>query len=330
MSEAALKVRWPWVVVAVIGLCGALVLPVLSLKQEARPTQTLPSGRPDPQVRLQPTPQTKSKEGGGNAGAKAGHGHGRLGPEALGPVAAGPPGPPDPNASNEGAADDRATRSRPAITPEEIKQQLPGRFALSAPLQMQVGRSEHVTLVAGIEQLRSMVVQELQAVTGKDDAERITTKDLPLSKLLRIELRADSDADFEIKAFTPSDQRLSNQQATTWEWSVTPKLDGSRNLTVIISNLVDGQGQPIAVTIARRTVQVTLSWPQRIREVSGAASSAASALAGLIGTWMGLLKPYLARRRESEGKAASGKPDAAGDSPPPGDAKPPAQPNKPA
>ncbi|MBP8196899.1 MAG: hypothetical protein KAY55_06975, partial [Deltaproteobacteria bacterium] len=61
MSEAAMKVRWLWVVVAVLGLGGALVLPVLSLKQEAKPAQSLPSGRPDPQVRLQPTPQTKSK-----------------------------------------------------------------------------------------------------------------------------------------------------------------------------------------------------------------------------------------------------------------------------
>jgi hypothetical protein len=211
---------------------------------------------------------------------------------------------------NEGTA-------TPATTPDQLRQQLPGRFALSAPTEMQVGRSEHVTVVAAVEQLRAMVASDLQAVTGGATGQTVSTKDLPLSRLLRVELRADSDADFEIRSFTQADQRLSTEQSTTWEWSVTPKTDGDKNLTVVISNLVDGQGMPIAVTIAHRTLHVSLSLTQRVRELAGTATSAGSALAGLVGTWLGLLKPLLQRRREEDTRAvAKTEPEAKSSDPP--------------
>ena len=340
MSNAASKVRWRWVIVAVIGFVGAAILPLgfLTMKEAGRPVAVSPNTAPEQRLMLKPaTPAGTSNRGpaslpdpdptgptpaevtdptkvtGNGHGTSSGKGkkaHKTIAktddkPGDVAKFAAGPLGPPDPGTPAAGTAGEGTSKSPTTTSPEQIKQQLPGRFSLSAPTKMQVGRSEHVTVVAAVEQLRALVTTELQAVTGEQNAQTVSTKDLPLSRLLRVELRADSDADFEIRAFTQADQRLSDQQVTTWEWSVTPKSDGDKHLTVVISNLVDGQGQPIAVTIAHRSVHVTQSIIQQIREISGIASSAASALAGLIGTWLGLLKPILQRRREEEGKPGS-------------------------
>lgn len=340
MSKAAWKIRWRWVIVAVIGFCGAAILPLgfLTMKEAGRPVAVSPNTAPEQRLMLKPaTPPGTSKRGpaslpepdptgptpaevteptkvtGNGHGTSSGKGkkaHKTIAktddkPGDVAKFAAGPLGPPDPSTPAAGTAGEGTSKTPTTTSPEQIKQQLPGRFSLSAPTKMQVGRSEHVTVVAAVEQLRALVTTELQAVTGEQNSQTVSTKDLPLSRLLRVELRADSDADFEIRAFTQADQRLSDQQVTTWEWSVTPKSDGDKHLTVVLSNLVDGQGQPIAVTIAHRSVHVTQSIIQQIREISGIASSAASALAGLIGTWLGLLKPILQRRREEEGKPGS-------------------------
>lgn len=342
MSEPTSKVRWPWLLVAVLGLSGALLLPLA--RQPAHHTDS-PSAKPmgqatEPALLLKPAlrpvaPESKSigprqpasvperppnktislEDQHPKAGRLGKGKHGKHGDDTNartdgnGAFAAGPLGPP-------ATQDEQAVATKPATTPDQLRQQLPGRFALSAPSEMEVGRSEHVTVVAGIEQLRAMVTSDLQAVTG-GATQTVNTKDLPLSRLLRVELRADSDADFEIRAFTQADQRLSTEQTTTWEWSVTPKTDGDKHLTVVISNLVDGQGLPIAVTIAHRKLHVSLSVTQRIRELAGTASSAGSALAGLVGTWLGLLRPLLQRRREEEGKlAAKTEPEAKSSDPP--------------
>ncbi len=340
MSKAAWKIRWRWVIVAVIGFCGAVILPLgfLTRKEAGRPVAVAPNTVPEQRLMLKPatTPGTSKREPASltdpdptgphpgeepKATKATGHGHGTaIGkgknghkaiaktddkPDDAAKFAAGPLGPPDPSKPAAGTAGEGTSKSPTTTSPDKLKQQLPGRFSLSAPTKMEVGRSEHVTVVAAVEQLRALVTTELQAVTGEQNSQTVSTKDLPLSRLLRIELRADSDADFEIRAFTQADQRLSDQQVTTWEWSVTPKSDGDKHLTVVISNLIDGQGQPIAVTIAHRSIHVTQSITQQIREISGTASSAASALAGLIGTWLGLLKPLLQRRREEEGKPGS-------------------------
>lgn len=388
MSESTSKVRWPWLLLAVLGLGGALLLP---LAQKAVTVSATPSAKPmakaaEPALLLRPAPRAPAPTTGESAqvgqrgpasvptqdpsqpgdhdsppAGRMGHGHGHGAgkkPKSDGTatgVAAGPYGPPATQKDPSGASHptgkpservpeepmqlapsladhkpdtapktDKASEGSPApaTTPDQLRQQLPGRFALSAPSEMEVGRSEHVTVVAAVEQLRAMVTSDLQAVTGGTSTQTVSTKDLPLSRLLRVELRADSDADFEIRSFTQADQRLSTEQSTTWEWSVTPKTDGDKHLTVVISNLVDGQGLPIAVTIAHRKLHVSLSVMQRLRELAGTATSAGSALAGLVGTWLGLLKPLLQRRREEEGKAvAKTEPEAKSSDPP----KPPSE-----
>lgn len=373
MSGTRAQVRWPWMLVAVVGLGGALLLSVGgNLRLRSNDTAPMRQRALDvPKLKLQ------SPEGARPQGSSAGHSStpGTPDPAATGPVAAGPIGPPASSAGDDDAphglgagtigtgrlsghgslgghpagevagrgseADtSAAAKENPpaAIDPQKELQQ-PGRFGLSTPAKMEVGRSEHVTLVAAVDKLRPMVSAELPSDSAGESASQVSFKDLPLSRLLRVELRADSDSDFEIRPFTPAEQRLSSQQVTTWEWSVTPKADGDKHLTVVISNLVDGQGQPIAVTIAHRTVTVAKSLGQWLREVSGTASSATSALAGLIGTWLGLLKPMLQRRKEDEnkpqakpeggksgdGKGGDGKPDV----PAPGTSKSPPEQTKP-
>ena len=328
MSETHAQVRWPWLIVAVAGLGGALLLSQRG-KLQLRAHDAAPMRQPVPALpRLQLKSPTPAAD-----------------PSATGPVAAGPLGPPvttpadgdsiprelaagrigtaTPSGSSaqpspggvvterSGGADPSAAKNGPsaAVDPQKELRQ-PGRFGLSTPAKMEVGRSEHVTLVAAVDQLRPMVAAELPSGGSGESTSQVSFKDLPLSRLLRVELRADSDSDFDIRPFTPAEQRLSGQQVTTWEWSVTPKADGDKHLTVVISNLVDGQGQPLSVTIAHRTVAVTKSLSQWVRDVSGTASSATSALAGLVGAWLGLLKPLLQRRKEEENKPQA-KPDSA-------------------
>ncbi len=208
-----------------------------------------------------------------------------------------------------------------------------GHFAVRADPEMTLGRSVHVRATAGRAILQKLVDAELVAGETPTTTSATTTtiaRDLKLAELLRVELRPDSDADFEIRPLTQAEQTLTKEDVAVWEWAVTPKQEGQKNLTVLLTNLVDGSQKAGRVKLQRITILVNVSTSQRIKEIAVAGSSALSGLAGLIGTWLGILRPLLQRRREGEDQQAAGgrPPRGAGDGgPPPGPGHPPGRPH---
>ena len=207
-----------------------------------------------------------------------------------------------------------------------------GHFAVRADPEMTIGQSVHVRATAGRAILQKLVDAEL--VAGETTTTSATTatiaRDLKLAELLRVELRPDSDADFEIRPLTQAEQTLTNEDVAVWEWAVTAKQEGQKNLTVLLTNLADGSQKAGRVKLQRVTILVNVSTSQRIKEIAVAGSSALSGLAGLIGTWLGILRPLLQRRREGEEQQAAGgrPPRGAGDGgPPPGPGHTPGRPH---
>ena len=226
-----------------------------------------------------------------------------------------------------------ASPQAPAPSTEQAAEKLfAGHFAVRADPEMTIGQSVHVRATAGRAILQKLVDAEL--VAGETTTTSATTatiaRDLKLAELLRVELRPDSDADFEIRPLTQAEQTLTNEDVAVWEWAVTPKQEGQKNLTVLLTNLVDGSQKAGRVKLQRVTILVNVSTSQRFKEIAVAGSSALSGLAGLIGTWLGILRPLLQRRREGEEQQAAGgrPPRGAGDGgPPPGPGHTPGRPH---
>jgi len=232
------------------------------------------------------------------------------------------------------AATGTAGPQAPAPSTEQAAEKLfAGHFAVRADPEMTLGQSVHVRATAGRAILQKLVDAELVAGETPTTTSATTAtiaRDMKLAELLRVELRPDSDADFEIRPLTQAEQTLTNEDVAVWEWAVTPKQEGQKNLTVLLTNLVDGSQKAGRVKLQRITILVNVSTSQRIKEIAVAGSSALSGLAGLIGTWLGILRPLLQRRKEGEDQQAAGgrPPRGAGDGgPPPGPGHPPGRPH---
>lgn len=188
----------------------------------------------------------------------------------------------------------------------DVGELLPGHFSYSIPPKMMVGQVEHITCSAGLSKLRALIDQELVASSPSEMTQSVKTADIPLSRLLRVELKPDNEGDFEIRSFVPSEQYLSEDGATIWKWAVTPRSEGDHNLTVVITNLSDASGKPIRVKLYGQRVVVESSFMYKAKGVFVAFSGALSGLAGVVGAWMGVLRPMLMRRRE-EGEYGGGR-----------------------
>lgn len=204
-----------------------------------------------------------------------------------------------PQSGERGGASEAKTGAPPADP-------LAGSFGLSAPREMSVGVSTHVRALLAPRELTAQFETELAAAVEEVQAggASVTRKTVTVAPQMRVELKADSDADFEIKAFTPVEQVVDREQVTVWEWAVTPKQAGERTLTAIISSVAE-PGKPARTRIQRALVQVKILPVQRVREIVVAISGSLSAIAGAVGAWMGLLRPVLQRRRR-EGEEDGG------------------------
>ncbi|MFO0578133.1 MAG: hypothetical protein U1A78_29355 [Polyangia bacterium] len=256
-------------------------------------------------------------------------GMGSVGSMGHGTVAAGPKGPSTDDATpttkkkrrsggkgrvGAPAAEEEARETRPAVATgrvpgrgRDVGELLPGHFSYSIPPKMKLGKVEHITCTAGLRQLRALIDQELTASTPGDTGKDMKTADIPLSRLLRVELKTDNEGDFDIRSFAPNEQYLSEDSATIWKWAVTPRAEGEHNLTVVITNLNDANGKPIRVKLYAQHVVVESSVWQKTKEVLVAVSGALSGLAGVVGAWMGVLRPMLMRRREEGEYAGRGR-----------------------
>lgn len=191
-----------------------------------------------------------------------------------------------------------------AAATQEVKL-VEGVLRVNAPPTMIVGESEHIRAVVGT---RTRVEQvDKDAATEVGDGPRVQIgRELPLSPLVRMELKSDVPGDFDITSFAPqAEQRLTDSDTTVWDWAVQPKKEGLRGLTLVVTDLKEPSREPIRSKIYPVHIEVRVATFQKVHDVAVSVSSLLSGLAGLIGAWMAILRPALQRRRDGEGGGLS-------------------------
>ncbi len=228
-------------------------------------------------------------------------------------------------AAPEEEAAEVASGPAPAA-PEKLVE---GVLRVNAPSTMIVGESEHIRAVVGTKTRVEQVDKDAAPEVG--DGPRVQIgRELPLSPLVRMELKSDVPGDFDITAFAPqAEQRLSDNDTTVWDWAVQPKKEGLRGLTLVVTDLKEPSREPIRSKIYPVHIEVRVATFQKVHDVAVSVSSLLSGLAGLIGAWMGILRPALQRRREGEGGGMSPRIPLANPAPPRPHAGGPAQSTRP-
>ena len=202
-----------------------------------------------------------------------------------------PPPPPNPNEDVVPAPSPAGSRADKLVE---------GVLKVNAPSSMLVGESEHIRAVIGTKAHSEAVANEASADVGEGPRVQLG-RDMLLSPLVRMELRADVPGDFDITAFVPqAEQRLTDNETTVWDWAVQPKHEGQRGLTLIVTDLKETSREPIRTKTYPVHIEVHVATITKVHDLAVSISSVLSGLAGLIGAWMGLLRPVLQRRREGE------------------------------
>lgn len=205
-------------------------------------------------------------------------------------------------------ADEAAPRTGAPASPGSAESEgaalaklLPGRFHAKVPKEMRLNVGARVKVVVSDERADGEAKATLEAasVGGGSAPAQVVNADVLIGKLLKVELRALS-SEFEIMAITPAEQRVVAGRVSTWEWAVVPHAEGEHQLSAIVTNITDWNGRPLDLTVQEITVNVEVSTMDKLRAVGGLVSSGISGLAGLLGAWMGVLRPLLKRRREQE------------------------------
>jgi hypothetical protein len=240
----------------------------------------------DAKPRVAKSGQKKKIEGGVRAGK------GRR--EASQPAAV-----PSPEPSAEGAEGDEEADS-------EVASLKPGWFGAKIPEQMNLNESTRVRVTVTREENKAKGKAKLEAMPPTHLPAKVVEQDILVGKFLRVELRAFA-SEFEILPITPPEQRLIAGRVTTWEWAVVPRQAGPHELSVVVTNLTDGRGNPIDLTVHSVSVEVQVKTMQRLKDVASLLSSAMGGLMSLLGMYKGVLAPLLNRRREKDGEAGKDK-----------------------
>lgn len=246
-----------------------------------------------------------------------------------------PPPPASPKASGDAAPEVKPARAKgkrhrpPAAAPEAEPAEaggpaptshedklVEGVLRVNAPPTMTLGESEHIRAVVGTKARVEQVDKDAAADVG--DGPRVQMgRELLLSPLVRMELKSDVPGDFDITSFAPqAEQRLTEGDTTVWDWAVQPKKEGLRGLTLVVTDLKEPSREPIRSKIYPVHIEVRVATFQKVHDVAVSVSSLLSGLAGLIGAWMGILRPALQRRREGEGGGPSPRAPLSGMPPP--------------
>lgn len=239
---------------------------------------------------------TKQKTTGDKVGSKKRVEGGTRSGKGRGPVA---PTPSPEAASPEGSEGDEEVDS-------DLASLQPGWFGAKIPQQMNLNESARVRVTVTREENKAKGRAKLEAMAPTHAPATVLEQDILVGKFIRVELRAFA-SEFEILAITPPEQRLVRGRVTTWEWAVVPRQPGAHELSVVVTNLTDGRGNPIDLTVHSQSVEVQVKTMQKLRDVASLLSSAMGGLMSLLGMYKGVLAPILNRRREKDGEGGGDK-----------------------
>lgn len=239
---------------------------------------------------------TKQKTTGDKVGSKKRAEGGTRAGKGRGPA---PPTPSPEAAPPEGSEGDEEVDS-------DLASLQPGWFGAKIPQQMNLNESSRVRVTVTREENKAKGRAKLEAMAPTHAPATVLEQDILVGKFIRVELRAFA-SEFEILAITSPEQRLIRGRVTTWEWAVVPRQPGAHELSVVVTNLTDGRGNPIDLTVHSQSVEVQVKTMQKLRDVASLLSSAMGGLMSLLGMYKGILAPLLSRRRERDGEGGGDK-----------------------
>lgn len=132
-----------------------------------------------------------------------------------------------------------------------------GNIAFNLPAAMNLRDTASIqlllSLVTPTEELKKMIEAE-----GLKEGGRIQVSN-------RMEARL-SGSNFSITAVTPEVQAVSHNVTTEWKWDIKPVSEGKQHLHLTLSALinVDGASTPRAIRVFDKTIEVEVTWRQKI------------------------------------------------------------------
>jgi len=145
---------------------------------------------------------------------------------------------------------------------DRVLQGLPtGNIAFNAPTSMILGNTYGIHLLLSARHS----VQQLQAELRQRVAGQDVLQGAQISIAPEMEARLTGQS-FAITAVTPERQLVSDQQETDWQWDVTPNREGTQELHLTVSVMlnVDNGSLPRAIQTLDRQISVQVTWGQRL------------------------------------------------------------------
>ena len=132
-----------------------------------------------------------------------------------------------------------------------------GNIAFNTPQKIRLKEPTIIELVLSPTQS----IEELQS--SLEFQEKVESAEIRISNRMEANL---SGTGFKIEALIPQEQAISRSQTTRWKWEVTPTQDGSQNLSLTLSAIINvsGQDAPFVIQTFNQKIEVEVSVGQQV------------------------------------------------------------------
>ncbi|MCG5062226.1 MAG: hypothetical protein KA714_30730 [Limnoraphis sp. WC205] len=127
-----------------------------------------------------------------------------------------------------------------------------GNIAFNTPQKIRLEEPTIIELILSPTQS----IEELQS--SLESQEKIESAEIRISNRMEANL---SGTGFKIEALIPQEQAISRSQTTRWKWEVTPTQDGSQNLSLTLSTIINVSGRdvPLVIQTFNKKIEVEVS-----------------------------------------------------------------------
>jgi LysM repeat protein len=164
-----------------------------------------------------------------------------------------------------------------------VKDLAVGTYSFNKPIKAYVDDPFHLTLVLKTAE-RQEVVSYFAGLAGT-----VTSREGKFAQSIVATLRAD---DLTVAPSDPQARTATSQEAVAWDWTITPRSEGSKTLVIeVVANILVGKDQhPVSVRTLREPITIEVSYLQKVKTyvaaVNGyvlAATGTIAAVAGAVG-----------------------------------------------
>lgn len=152
----------------------------------------------------------------------------------------------------------------PAVPTETVdavlKRLAAGVVAFNIPARMRLARTQTVEARLGVNMPREQLVRE---ITAEGEVKTVSLRVSP-----RMQATLLGGSAFDISPSGPQIQFVSNEESNTWQWDVTPKLEGQQVLVLTFDAFIEVGGQEGLHTVntLRQPIVVEVGWPETPQE----------------------------------------------------------------